>query len=615
MDFVNQITLLGAGLVILSIFAGLVTTRTGAPLLLVFLGLGMLAGEDGPGGILFDDFEATYVVGSTALAIILFDGGLRTPRASFRHAGWAALLLASVGVLITAGLTGLFAVSVMGAPWLVALLVGSIIASTDAAAVFLLLHMRGMRLKERVSATLELESGLNDPMAVFLTVTCVELLAAGASDVTWPLVGDLGVKIALQLVGGAAIGIAGGYVLLWVVNRVVLAPGLYPILAVASALLIYSGAQTLGASGFLAAYLAGVVLGNHRHRATQSISRFHDGLAWLSQIVMFLMLGLLVTPSELLATLQPSIAIALFLMLVGRPVAVWLCLLPFRYTWQERLFVSWVGLRGAVPIFLGTIPLLANIPGSQVFFGVAYVVVLMSLVVQGWTVAPVARWLDIELPPLPPATQRTDIILDEDTHQNMAAYEIEPMTLVVDRPLNRLLLPPGARIVSVVRDDVIRTPEEIGTLAAGDRAILLSGPDQLPALDALFAARPHGRSRPATESLFGEFTFNGDVTLRAVAQLYDQEVSDEDGATQVGEFVSRRFRNKAVVGDRLALGGIELVVRDMEGIRISRVGVELEPETWWRRHVYPTRAWLAARLRPRRSAPAKADSKPRTEEA
>ncbi|HVO15521.1 MAG TPA: potassium/proton antiporter, partial [Alphaproteobacteria bacterium] len=414
MDFINQITLLGAGLVILSIVAGMVTTRTGAPLLLVFLALGMLAGGDGPGGILFDDFAATYVVGSTALAIILFDGGLRTPRASFRLAGWPALLLASLGVLITAGLTGAFAVVLLGLPWLVALLIGSIVASTDAAAVFLLLHMRGMRLKERVSATLELESGLNDPMAVFLTVTCVELLVSGVSDVGWPLLGDLGLKIALQLLGGAVIGVIGGYVLLWVINRAVLAPGLYPILAVASALLIYAGAQTLGASGFLAAYLAGIVLGNHRHRATQSINRFHDGLAWLSQIVMFLMLGLLVTPSELLPTLLPSLGIAIFLIVLGRPIAVWLCLLPFRYSWQERLFISWVGLRGAVPIFLGTIPLLAFIPGAQVYFGVAYVVVLTSLVVQGWTVAPVARWLDLELPPLPPAPQRTDIVMDED---------------------------------------------------------------------------------------------------------------------------------------------------------------------------------------------------------
>ena len=607
MDFVNQITVLGAGLVILSIFAGLITSRTGAPLLLVFLGLGMLAGEDGLGGIQFDDFAATYTVGSTALAIILFDGGLRTPRASFRLAGWPSLLLASLGVLITAGLTGAFAVALLGTPWLVALLVGSIVASTDAAAVFLLLHMRGMRLKERVSAALELESGLNDPMAVFLTVTCVELIATGVTDVGWPLIGDLGIKIALQLLGGAALGVIGGYILLWAINRVVLAPGLYPILAVASALLIYAGAQTLGASGFLAAYLAGVVLGNHRHRATQSISRFHDGLAWLSQIVMFLMLGLLVTPSELLPTLIPSLAIAVFLILIGRPVAVWLCLLPFRFTWQERLFISWVGLRGAVPIFLGTIPLLAYIPGAQVYFGVAYVVVLTSLVVQGWTVAPVARWLDIELPSLPPAPQRNDIVMDEDANQVMAAYTVEPMTLVVDRELARLPLPAGARIVSVVRDDVIRAPDEIGRLADGDRAILLSDAAQLPALDGLFAARAGSCAHPATESLFGEFSFDGSAPLGAIAHLYDLSVPEADRATPVGDFLERRLGGKAVVGDRLAQGGIELVVRDMAGTRITRVGIELEPESWWRRHVHPLRAWLAARFRRRRpAAPAKA---------
>ena len=619
MDFINQITLLGAGLVILSIVAGMVTTRTGAPLLLVFLALGMLAGGDGPGGILFDDFAATYVVGSTALAIILFDGGLRTPRASFRLAGWPALLLASLGVLITAGLTGAFAVVLLGLPWLVALLIGSIVGSTDAAAVFLLLHMRGMRLKERVNATLELESGLNDPMAVFLTVTCVELLASGVTDVGWPLFGSLGVKIALQLLGGAALGVVGGYVLLWAINRIVLAPGLYPILAVASALLIYSGAQTLGASGFMAAYLAGVVLGNHRHRASQSISRFHDGLAWLSQIVMFLMLGLLVTPSELLPTLVPSLAIAIFLIVLGRPIAIWLCLLPFRYTWQERLFVAWVGLRGAVPIFLGTIPLLAYIPGAQVYFGVAYVVVLTSLVVQGWTVAPVARWLDLELPPLPPAPQRTDIVMDEAAAQTMAAYTVEPMTLVVDREMARLPLPPGARIVSVVRDNVIRAPDEIGRLADGDRAIVLSGPAQVPALDALFAARAGRRARPEAESLFGEFSFDGAAPLGAIAHLYDLTVPEADRAIPVGDFLEQKLRGKAVAGDRVALGGVELVVRDMADARITRVGIELEPESWSRRHIGPLRAWLAARFRRRRRKAAepagKAESKSQASEA
>ena len=454
-------------------------------------------------------------------------------------------------------------------------------------------------------------------MAVFLTVTCVELLAAGAADIGWGLLDDLAIKIALQLLGGAAIGIAGGYVLLWVVNRVALAPGLYPILAVASALLIYAGAQTLGASGFLAAYLAGVVLGNYRHRATLSISRFHDGLAWLSQIVMFLMLGLLVTPSQLLPTLVPSLAIAFFLIFVGRPVAVWLGLLPFRYTWQERLFISWVGLRGAVPIFLGTIPLLADIPGAQVFFGVAYVVVLTSLVVQGWTVAPVARWLDLELPSQPPAPQRTDIVIGEDAKATMAAYTVEPMTLVADRPLKHLPLPPGARVVSVVRDDDIRAPREIGKLAAGDRALVLSDPADLAALDALFAAGASSRARPSIESLFGEFTFDATASLGAIGDLYDIEVPEADRAAAVGDYVLRRLRGKAVAGDRVPLGDVELVVRDMAEERIARVGIELEPETWWHRHVYPLRAWLGARLKRRRPAApaAKAETESRISEA
>ncbi len=360
MEISHQLILVGAGLVFVSIFAGLISSRVGAPLLLVFLGLGMLAGEDGPGGLDFDDFGTAYTIGATALAIILFDGGLRTTRETLRLATWPALVLATVGVAVTAGLTGAFAVLVLELSLLEGLLAGSIVASTDAAAVFFLLNLRGTNLVKRVSATLEVESGLNDPMAVFLTVTCVELITGGIPDASWDSIGEFAGDFSLQLAGGAVIGLCGGYILLRLINSLQLAPGLYPVLALSGALLTFGGAQLLGASGFLAVYIAGVVLGTRRHRATQLIERFQDGAAWLCQIVMFLMLGLLVTPSELLDSGAPALAIALFLLLIGRPLAVAVCLAPFRFAWREQLFIAWVGLRGAVPIFLGTVPVLAG---------------------------------------------------------------------------------------------------------------------------------------------------------------------------------------------------------------------------------------------------------------
>jgi cell volume regulation protein A len=611
MDSANQILLFGSALVVVSVLAGRLSNRTGAPLLLVFLALGMLAGEDGPGGVVFDDFNATYIVGSTALAIILFDGGLRTPRASFRVALWPSLWLATVGVIVTAGLTGAVAMWLLGLTWLPALLLGSIVASTDAAAVFFLLRQHNMRLRERVGATLEVESGINDPMAIFLTLLCVELLQAGVGSGTelpfWHIVGSF----AQQFLGGLAVGTAGGFALLALINRIVVAPGLYPILAVAAALFLFSGAQALGTSGYLAVFLAGLVVGNHRHRATLSISRFHDGLAWLGQIVMFVMLGLLVTPSQLLPSLPGYLILAVFLILIGRPIAVYLCLLPFRFQWQERLYIAWIGLRGAVPIFLGTIPVLAGIESGPAFFGFAFVVVLSSLVVQGWTVAPVARWLDLQLPPLSPKPRRVDIALPAEAAGAMVAYTVHPNAAVVDRGVKSLPLPPGVKIASIVRDGVTRTPDEVGQLAPDDTVLVMAAGGNLDALDSMFAEPAARRTSKDEEELFGQFTFSGDLPLFALGDLYGLPVPEDSRAQPVGDFLQERFESKATVGDRLRLGGADVIVIEMADECIVRVGIELEPESWWHRHIRPLRAWLAARFRRRPpAAPAKASDAP-----
>jgi potassium/hydrogen antiporter len=573
LESIYHLILLGALLVALSIIAGMFSSRLGAPLLLVFLGLGMLAGEDGPGGIAFSDFPLTYLVGSVALAIILFDGGLRTPRAIFRVAMWPALSLATVGVVLTAVIVAAMMVWVADVSWLRGMLAGSIVSSTDAAAVFLLLHLRGTELKKRVSATLEIESGLNDPMAIFLTVTCVELLLSPHPEPTWRFVAFFG----WQMAGGAAIGVAGGYLVLGLINRIEIAAGLYPILAAAVALIIFSGAQVVEASGFLAVYLAGLVLGNHRHRAQQVISRFHDGLAWLAQIVMFLLLGLLVTPSLLLNDLPSVLVIALGLIFIARPLAVWVSLIPFRFDWQERLFIAWVGLRGAVPIFLAAIPVIAGVADGIVFFNAAFVVVIASLIVQGWTVAPAARFLGLELPPPPEPVERREIDLSPTADREAASWRVAPNSPALDSSFSNLPLPRRTRLIAVIREGTVMNRQTLEKLAEDDYVIALAPPEHVITLDKLFSTRPVRRAR-FTSSELGEFTINADVTLGQLCALYSLPFEPIDFDKTLTEFIEMRLGNNAVIGDRVKIGEVELVVREFDRNRVTKIGLELEPE-------------------------------------
>jgi cell volume regulation protein A len=571
--------LLGSILVLLSIFAGLFSARLGAPLLLVFLGLGMLAGGEGPGGILFRDFPAAYLIGSISLAIILFDGGLRTDPGAVRRALWPSIALATVGVIATAAIVGAAMVLLFSTSWIRGLLVGAIVAPTDAAAVSALLHLRAIELRARVAGTLELESGLNDPLSVLLTVLLVSLLQAPP-----PLSGSqIAALLAWEVVGGGVFGVGGGYLLLALINRVEATSGLYPILALAGATSLFGGAQTAGASGFLAVYLAGLILGTHRHRATQIINQAFDAFAWLSQIVLFLMLGLLVTPSALVPILGPSILIAAVLMLVARPAAVALCLLPFRYTGSEIALISWVGLRGAVPIFLAIIPVLAGLPNAAVFFGVAFIIVLMSLIVQSWTVPAAARILDLDVPPLQQAS-RLDIDLpgrlgEENT---VAGYRVDARCRAVSKAVAELPLPPTASVLVVVRDGVARDAASAPPLSPGDYVLALARPADLALLDRMFGPRPE-RNSPEERGLLGEFSFEGATPLAAIAHLYDP-AAEADGTLTLAEFLGRRFGGRPAIGDRARFGAVELIVRDMQGDTITQVGVELDPapEHPWR---------------------------------
>lgn len=575
MDVSHHLILLGAALVLLSIFAGLFSARLGAPLLLAFLGLGMLAGEDGPGGIRFDDFQAAYLIGSIALAVVLLDGGLHTHKSMLRRAAAPALSLATIGVLITAGVTGVAAKFLFDISWLQGLLIGVITASTDAAAVFGLLKSSRIELHERVKATLEVESGANDPMAIFLTVLLVSMLTGKSMTLDLHPVA----LFLIQMAGGGGIGLAGGYALLWLINRVDIAQGMYPLLAVAGGLFVFSAAQSVGASGFLAIYIVGLVLGNHRHRASQVTSRFLDAFSWLSQIVMFLMLGLLVTPSQLVPLLTPALLIAAVLIFFARPLAVAVCLLPFRFGKREILFVSWVGLRGAVPIFLATVPVLAQAPGGKGFFAVAFVVVMVSLTIQGWTVATAARRLRLTLPPLPPESERLDFDLPGKSEQGsaIAGYRIGPESGAIGHAPDALPLPGGAQVVLTLRDGVMAGPGGIDRLAPEDYVLVMGKAEDISHIDRLFGPRNRRRSADAS-GMLGAFSFDANARLEDLGKLYGIPVEGLDPAMSVGDYLRRSLRAAPAVGDRLTLGAVELVVQDMDGTAITRVGLDLEPQ-------------------------------------
>lgn len=391
MEYASQLILIGAFLILLCVMAAQIATRLGAPVLLTFLCVGIFLGEDGPGGIIFDDKDTAFLICSIALATILFDGGLRTSIGTFKQSFKSALSLSTFGVLITAIATGSFAAWLMDLDIISGMLIGSIVSSTDAAAVFMLLHQRGIRLKEHVKTTLEVESGINDPMAIFLTVTCVSLLSNG---VDWNWLSVIGMFIK-QMGIGMIIGCVGGVALVQLLHHSCLEISLYPIVALVGGLVIFGGSNMVGGSGFLAVYIAGVAFANTGHKKLVYIRQFNDAMAWIAQLGMLLTLGLVVTPTKMLEHIVPAVIIAVFLIAVARPIAVWCSMPTDRFDWKEKAFISWVGLRGAIPIYLALIPSLSGIENGSYYFHVAFTIVVASLLLQGWTINPLARKLGI----------------------------------------------------------------------------------------------------------------------------------------------------------------------------------------------------------------------------
>lgn len=472
---IDYLLLIGAALLLISIVAAKLLRNLGLPTMLLFIGVGILAGSEGLGGIYFDDASLAQSIGIIALLLILFSGGLETNWEDSKKIIKPAFSLATVGVLLTALIVGLFVMWIFKTSFLWGVLIGSIISSTDAAAVFSILREGNVGLKGKLKMLLELESGSNDPMAVFLTIGTIELLLFPQKTII-----DIIYLFALQIGLGFIIGLLGGKAMAYSINKLnFFHEGIYPIFALALAILIYSFTSVLGGSGFLSIYISGIVLGNMKFVHKRALIRFFDGLAVLSQISMFLTLGLLLFPSQLAEIIGFGLLLSVILIFVARPLSVFITLLPFKFSFKEKLFTSWVGLRGAVPIILATFPLLMGVSNSRLIFDLVFFIVLTSSLLQGWSIKLVANILNLSEPlPKKPAIplEYTPAPHDEaDIVEFIVPYDSK----AVGKRIIDLDFPKESRIILILRDEKSIIPSGGTIIEEGDiLSIIVSKSDE-----------------------------------------------------------------------------------------------------------------------------------------
>jgi potassium/hydrogen antiporter len=563
---VDLLVLLAGGMLVVAILSLTLSGRLAVPGLVLFMGIGMLAGEDGIGRFPFDNHPLAHAVGTFALVLILFDGGLRTPWSSFRRAWKPAATLATVGVVLTAGVTGMAAAWILGLPLLLGLLLGSIVGSTDAAAVFSILRGQGLRLRQRLASTLEIESGSNDPMAILLTLGCVWILIG---DLTpgWELAGFFLQQAGLGAVGGLAVGWLG----IRVVSRIPLnSAGLYPLLTLGVGLLAYGIPAFFGGSGFLAVYLAGLVLGNSRMSFKREVLLAHDSGAWMAQISMFVMLGLLATPSRLLDVAMEGLLMAVVLALVARPAAVFLSLAGQGFSVRELTFLSWAGLKGAIPIILAIYPLLLGVEEGELLLDVVFFVVLFSALTQGWTLGPVARWLGVreEPPPEPPVTLEISALSHVDG--DIVEYRVDGDAFAAGRLVRELALPESAVLAMIAREQEVIPPRGTTRIQEGDHVFVVLKPEVRPIVDRMFSPRKHWGKR----IMAMEFPLDGRTRVGDLEEFYGIHL-DPDPDRSVASLMRERLGAELVEGAEITAGELRLAAREVRDGEVEVVGVEI----------------------------------------
>jgi cell volume regulation protein A len=490
----ENILLIASVLILISVLAGKTSLRIGVPTLVLFLAIGMLAGSEGIGGIHFDKPDIAQFIGIVALNFILFSGGFETDWHSVRPVLWQGVTLSVLGVLLTTFALGLFVWWVTDFSLYEGLLLGAIVSSTDAAAVFSILRSKSLALKGHIRPTLEFESGSNDPMAYILTIVFIGLIQNGDKSL-WSVLP----VFAMQLLLGGGLGYLFGLGGKYVINNIKLDyEGLYPVLSITLMFLTFSVTSALGGNGFLAVYISAIYLGNQELLHKRTIMKMFDGLAWLMQIILFVTLGLLVFPSEIVPVIGIGLLISGFLIFVARPFSVFLTLAPFRVNTRTKTFISWVGLRGAVPIVFATFPLMAGLAKADMIFNIVFFISLTSVLLQGTTIPIVARWLHVSLPSRVKTVTPADILLSEPINSEMVEFTIEPGSAVAGMKIVDLGFPQNARIALIKRDNKYLIPDGMTVIEADDRLIVLAGNKSIleAVTECLMSDSPQCREKP-----------------------------------------------------------------------------------------------------------------------
>jgi len=567
MDFINLPLLLLSAILVFSILTSFFSSRANIPLLFVFLCIGLVLGDGGGLGLIagFHQPKMAFFIGSVALALILFDSGYQTPFKSYRRTLFPSVLLATLGVFFTALFLAPAAHFILGFDWPRSFLMASVISSTDAAAVFFLLRMSGVAVRDRIKSTLEMESGSNDPMAIFLTFAFLSLIHASYEESWYSFLIFFVLQMGIGLIAGGLLGTG----MRLIINKFDFDTALYPVLLLGMVLLGFATVNLLNGSGFLALYVAGVFMGSAPIRGRHQILRFQSTLTWFSQIVLFLTLGFFANISELTSLLIPAILLSVFLIFLARPLAVFLCLLPYQYTTMEKIFISFVGLRGATSILMALAPMLYSIEGAHTLFNVIFLMVLISLAVQGFFITPMAKYCHVVLPLFVRPPEKTEIDLPGLSDSYLITYKLSAQSPVVQGAT----VPRWATPVWVQRGDISYMGASVKKFEAGDQVyVFASTEEKVPLLDKLF-----GETGASSEGEnMGDFVIYPDILMKELAYLYNIQIPNRVQEQSLREVLEKNFIDLEI-GDRFVFKNIELIVRQKNEGVITEVGISLQP--------------------------------------